>query len=94
MADRNDEGGGDDADAVRRRRLKFRCWHRGMKEVDLLLGPFADLTADGLDAPRLAEFEALLEQPDPDILSWVMGEAPVPARHNTPLVRQLLAHYR
>ncbi len=66
---------GSDAGAVRRRRLKFRCWHRGMKEVDLLLGPFADAAADRLDTAHLDQFDALLELPDPDILSWVMGEA-------------------
>jgi antitoxin CptB len=85
---------GDGADAVRRRKLKFRCWHRGMKEVDLLLGPFADATVDDLDDARLEEFEALLDLPDPEILAWVMGERPLPDEHDTPLVRQLLAHYR
>lgn len=92
MTDGN--GNADTADAVRRRRLKFRCWHRGMREVDLLLGPFADARVDAFDDARLTELEALLERPDPEILAWVTGEEPVPARHETALVRALLEFHR
>lgn len=87
-------GQADDGDAVRRRRLKFRCWHRGMKEVDLLLGPFADVHVDGLDAAGLSDLEALLEVPDQDILAWIIGGAPVPEAARSPVVERLLAHYR
>lgn len=81
-------------DAARRRRLKFRCWHRGMREVDLLLGRFADATVDRLDDDGLATLEALLDLPDPDILAWIVGGAAVPPEHDSLLVRQLIAFHR
>jgi antitoxin CptB len=81
-------------DAARRRRLKFRAWHRGMREVDLLLGRFADASVDGMAEADLAAFEALLDVPDPDILGWITGELTVPAEDHTPLVRQLIAFHR
>jgi antitoxin CptB len=79
--------------AMRRRRLKFRCWHRGTKETDLLLGRFADAHVDGLDADGIAEFEALLETPDPVIFAWIVGGEPVPEDIRTPLVDRLIAFY-
>ena len=84
----------DDADAMRRRRLRFRAWRRGMREVDLLLGRFADARVDGLGADDLAAFEALLDVPDPVVLSWITGEAPVPSDLDSPFLRRLIAFHR
>jgi antitoxin CptB len=67
-----------DADAVRRRKISFRAWHRGTREMDLIMGRFADAELARLDAAGLDSFEALMEQPDPDLYKWVSGEAPVP----------------
>lgn len=79
---------------MRRRRLKFRCWHRGMREVDLLLGRFADARVETLSGDDLTAFEALLEMPDPEVLAWIMGGEAVPPEMDTPLVRQLIAFHR
>jgi antitoxin CptB len=80
--------------AMRRRRLKFRAWHRGMREVDLLLGGFADASLDKLDEAELAAFEAILDVPDPEILAWIMGEEAIPPASDTPFLRQLIAFHR
>ena len=68
-----------DEDAVRRRKIGFRAWHRGTREMDLIMGRFADAELAKLDAAGLDRFEALMEQPDPDLYKWVSGEVPVPA---------------
>jgi antitoxin CptB len=68
----------------RRRRLLYRCWHRGTRETDLIMGPFAD---------ALADFERLSDVPDPEIYAWVTGELAVPAQHDTPLFRRLCAFH-
>jgi antitoxin CptB len=73
----------------RRRKLLFRCWHRGMREVDLIMGRFADAAVGALSDDELAEFERLIEVPDHDVLAWVTGEAAVPAAYDTPLFRRL-----
>jgi antitoxin CptB len=80
-------------DAVRRRRAKFRAWHRGMREVDLILGRFADAELDRWDDGDLAAFEALLDVPDPELLGWVTGEIAVPAPSDSPFLRRLIAFH-
>ena len=73
----------------RRRRLLFRSWHRGIREMDLILGRFADaFIADFSDA-ELEEYERLMEMPDPDLYAWVTGEQPVPPDYDTGLFRRL-----
>ncbi len=68
---------------IRRKRLRFRCWHRGSREADLLLGGFADRHLQGLDSAALAALEAVLTVDDPDIWDWALGRAPVPPAHDT-----------
>ena len=67
-----------DIDA-RRRRARFRAWHRGMKEMDLLLGGYADAHIEAMTPDDLAIFETLMEILDRDLLKWFTGEGPVPA---------------
>ena len=85
----------DGADDVvrRRKRLKYRSWHRGTKEMDLLLGPFADACLDGFDAALLAEYEAVLELPEPDLYEWIIGRAVPPPQARSSVLLQLIAHY-
>jgi antitoxin CptB len=79
-----------DADLdVLRRKLLFRAWHRGMREVDLIMGRFADREIREWGRKELGEFEQLLELPDCDLLAWVIGEAEVPRRLDTALFRRL-----
>ena len=59
---------------TRRKRLRFRCWHRGTKELDLLLGSFADRHLTDLDGGQLGRLEALLEVPEPLLYLWVTGQ--------------------
>jgi antitoxin CptB len=74
---------------VRRRKLLFRSWHRGMREMDLIMGRFADATVAQLTQEELADFEQLMEVPDRELLAWVTGEASVPAEHDTALFRRM-----
>ena len=74
---------------VRRRKLLFRAWHRGMREMDLILGRFADRTIDVLEARELAEFERLIELPDRELLGWITGEFEVPPDFDSALFRRL-----
>lgn len=76
---------------TRRRKARFRSWHRGMRETDLILGNFADRRIHALTEAELEQYEALLEVPDADLLKWVTGEKPVPACHDTDLFREISA---
>jgi len=77
---------------VRRRRLKFRSWHRGTREADLLLGSFADAHVDRFDGETLDQYEALLSMSDPDLYNWKTGREPVPPEHDTPVMQLLKRH--
>jgi antitoxin CptB len=74
---------------VRRRKILFRSWHRGMREMDLIMGRFADAKVSALSNGELDEFERLIEVPDPDLLGWITGEAAVPGDFDTALFRAL-----
>lgn len=74
---------------ARRRRAIFRAWHRGMKEMDLLLGSYADAYAPEMTETELADFEVLLEVLDRDLFKWFTGEGPVPAEQDTTLFRSI-----
>ena len=63
---------------VRRRRNLFRAWHRGIREMDLIMGRFADAEIGTLSEEDLSEFERLIEVPDADLYRWISGEAEVP----------------
>ncbi len=65
---------------LRRKRLLFRCWHRGTQEVDLLLGSFAETSLGGFDGAQLDRFEGLLDCADADLFDWITGRSrPPPA---------------
>ncbi len=63
----------------RRKRLLFRCWHRGTREMDLVLGRFADAEIANLSDEELEQFESLMDVPDPDLYAALTGAMP-PAR--------------
>jgi antitoxin CptB len=73
----------------RRRRLLFRAWHRGIREMDLILGRFADAAIAELSDTELDDLERLMERPDPELYAWVSGEMPVPPGYDTGLFRRL-----
>ncbi len=76
---------------VRRRKLLFRSWHRGMREMDLILGQYADAYIAGFTDEQLDEFERILEVLDRDLLKWVTGESATPPEYDTPLFRDIVA---
>jgi antitoxin CptB len=77
----------------RRRRLLFRAWRRGVREMDLIVGRFADARIDSFDATALDDFEQLIELPNAELYAWIVGNEAVPARHDTPVLRQLIAFH-
>jgi antitoxin CptB len=79
------------AETLRRKRLRFRCWHRGSREADLLLGRFADRHLESMRGAELDGFDALLDEPDPDIWDWVVRGVPAPAHLDAALIDRLRA---
>jgi antitoxin CptB len=78
----------------RRKKTLFRAWHRGMREMDLIMGRFADAEIGAMSEADLAEFERLIEVPDRDLLSWITGEAETPANYESAVFTRLRAFHR
>lgn len=78
---------------MRRRRILFRAWHRGTREMDLVMGGFCDAAISTLSEAEIDEFERLIDLPDHDLYRWVVGEEPVPADADTGLFRKMQAFH-
>ena len=76
---------------VRRRRIRFRAWHRGIREMDLLMGGFADAELAQLTDVELDRFEHLLDLPDPQVFAWLADIEQVPPGEEVPLLAKLRA---
>lgn len=74
---------------TRLKRLRFRAWHRGTKEADLLIGGFFDRHCAGWSIEEIALFETLLEEQDVDIMAWAMGTAEAPPPYRGTLMEAL-----
>lgn len=78
---------------ARRRKLVFRCWHRGTREMDLLLGRYVDAHIGKLSEHEIGLLEALLDSPDPDLFAWISGAQPVPPDQDTTILASIRAFH-
>lgn len=65
---------------VRIKRLRYRAWHRGTREADMMIGGYFDAAHAGWTPAQFDWFEALLEEQDVDIMGWAIGSIPCPPR--------------
>jgi antitoxin CptB len=63
---------------TRLKRLRMRSWHRGIKEMDLILGGFADDEMSKLSLEELNEHELMMSENDHDLYNWVSGKSEIP----------------
>ena len=78
---------------ARRRRILFRAWHRGTREMDLLMGRFCDAELGALPESDIADLELLMEAPDRDVFSWLSGELETPGNYDTAVFRKVRAFH-
>lgn len=76
-----------------RKKLIFRSWHRGTREIDLLLGRFADAHLPDFDAGELQQYEDLLVNSDPDLYNWMTGKESPPANVRCDVLQKLIAFH-
>jgi antitoxin CptB len=81
-------------DLSRVQRLKYRAWHRGMRECDLVLGAFADTRLTTMSADELDAFEALMEAPDDQLWTWILGTVEPDPEFAGPMLDQVIAFGR
>lgn len=75
-----------------RKRLIYRSWHRGTREMDLLMGSFADKNVASFNRDELQVYAALLEQNDPDLYDWITGQKTPPANIMSDVFEKLMNH--
>ncbi len=73
----------------RRKRAYYNSWHRGTREMDLLIGGFADRHLSGLTPEDLERYEHILQQPDDDLYVWITGREDIPQDLDSELFRKL-----
>ncbi len=73
----------------RRKKLLFRAWHRGMREMDYVLGLFANHAIADMSDDELSQFEMLMQLPDPDMYKWLSGSTDIPEHWNNELVQRI-----
>jgi antitoxin CptB len=71
------------------KRLAWRAHHRGTKEADMLVGGFFDAHHERWNSCERAQFEAMLEEQDVDIMGWAHGTAEPPERFAGPMIEAL-----
>jgi len=74
---------------LRRRALLYRSWHRGTREMDLIMGRFADVAIGELTDAEIGELERLADVPDPELYAWLTGSRPVPDNYDIAVFRRL-----
>ena len=75
---------------IRLKRLKFRSWHRGTKEMDLLVGHFADRYLAARTAAERDLFEPVLDRPEPGLEAWLTGRVAPDSDYDHPVMKLLL----
>jgi antitoxin CptB len=76
----------------KRKRLIFRSWHRGTKEMDLLMGTFADRNVHDMSADEIEQYDEMLNCSDPDLYNWISGRETPPANQMSAVLEKFLAH--
>ena len=82
----------DDDFEIRRKRLLYRSWHRGTKELDLFIGAFADAHLVELSPEQLDRYEAILERDETDIYGWLSRRQPVPPELDNDVMAMILSY--
>ena len=77
---------------LRKKRIRWRAGHRGMKETDMLFGRLAEEELERMGPEDVTAFERLLEVPDNEFLSWISGAAEIPSGYHGPLMEKLLSY--
>ncbi|EJF76999.1 succinate dehydrogenase assembly factor 2 [Bartonella birtlesii] len=78
---------------VRRRRLIFRAWHRGIREMDLIFGHYVDAHIAGMSDKTVFELEYIMSFDDRDLLTWITGEISPPSKVDSPLFRDIINYH-
>lgn len=75
------------------KKLSYQSWHRGMRELDLILGGFADQYLSTFSENELDEYQSILENNDLDLWDWITGRVEIPTSYFSPLLKMICEFY-
>ena len=75
---------------IRRKRLRYHSWHRGTKELDLVLGQFGERHLPTMSVPDMDLYEAIINENEHDIYAWLAGREVVPPEHDNHIMKLIL----
>lgn len=78
----------------RKKRLLFQSWRRGTREMDLLLGRFADATIGDWSEADMTDMEALLQVPDAELYGWITGQNDIPSHRRSPVLARVIGFHK
>lgn len=78
---------------LRRRRIRYRAWKRGTREMDLVMGRFVDAEVETWSEAELDEFERLIDEADRDLFAWVTDKAETPPAYAGGLFARMKAFH-
>lgn len=76
----------------KRKQLIFRSWHRGTREMDLIMGSFADENISNFTEEEIKLYDDVLQIPDPDLYDWVSGRKEPPADAMNTVLEKFIKH--
>lgn len=76
----------------KRKQLSFRSWHRGTREMDLIMGSFADKHIDHFTKEEVKLYDEVLQMPDPDLYDWVSGRVQPPSNVMNSVLEKFINH--
>ena len=79
---------------VAHKRLLFHAWHRGTREMDLLLGRFVDASVADFTSQDVEEMESLLQVPDVELYRWITEQATIPHNHRSAMLSRVIEYHK
>jgi antitoxin CptB len=80
------------SESFRVRQIIYRANHRGIKEMDILLGRYAQAKVPSMTEAEIMRFEALLDLPDSELLAWITGADAMPAGADSDMLAAIARH--
>ena len=80
--------------SARQKRILYRAWHRGTREMDLLMGRYTEAAIDTMSDAEMSEMEILIDLTDRDLLSWIVESEPVPDAYDFGVFRAMKAFHK
>ncbi|MBY0462701.1 MAG: succinate dehydrogenase assembly factor 2 [Alphaproteobacteria bacterium] len=75
------------------KKLSYQSWHRGTRELDLVLGEFSDKYLSTFSEKELDEYALILKENDLELWEWISGRIPVPCNSTTSILQKICKFY-